>query len=271
MPAWYWFWNKAEAAGVYNGHRAVETVFSDWDLAAVRPQTARVYGGPSVERLTLTPEWGWTTTATSAHPVAVEGLPHRVLYGQSGYLQGAWKGEMGRVLCLTADFIDDGAFRIAVTGVSSAGPNELTVSLDGREIWRGAVKARTVLPVAVGRGPHMIELRNTGSDWLRIGSVTVVRPAAQAVEAVAVTDGRRAVAYVASKGFLAGLQEAAEPAAGLTLRMEGWRGLSGTPPVRLVDPADGADLGTAKGVLRDAAALSISLPSFTHDLVVVVD
>jgi hypothetical protein len=79
------------------------------------------------------------------------------------------------------------------------------------------------------------------------------------------------VAYVASKGFLAGLQEAAEPAAGLTLRLEGWRGIAATPQVRLVSPADGSNLGTAKGVIRDASTLSISLPTFTHDIVVVVD
>jgi hypothetical protein len=271
MPAWYWFWNKAESAGVYDVHRAVETVFADWDLTAVRPMTAHVFGGPPAERLTLTPEWGWATTATNAHPVAVEGLPHRVLYGQSGFLQGAWKSEMGRVLCLKADFMDDGAFRIAVTGTSSAGANELTVRLDGREIWRGMVKAMTVLPVAVGRGPHTIELRNTGQDWLRIGSVTIVRPTEQAAEAAAVTDGRRAVAYVASRRFLAGRQEAAGPGAGLTLRLEGWQGIAATPPVRLVNPGDGADLGTAKGVMREASTLSISLPTFTHDIVVVVD
>jgi hypothetical protein len=271
MPAWYWFWNKAESAGVYDVHRAVETVFADWDLKAVRPMTAHVFGGPPAERLTLTPEWGWATTATNAHPVAVEGLPHRVLYGQSGFLQGAWKAEMGRVLCLKADFMDDGAFRISVTGASSAGANELTVSLDGREIWRGAVKAGMVLPVAVGRGSHTIELRNTGLDWLRIGSVTVVRPTEQTAEVVAVTDGRRAVAYVASRRFLAGRQDATRPGTGLTLRLEGWQGIEATQPVRLVDPADGADLGTAKGVVRDASALSILLPSFTHDIVVVVD
>jgi hypothetical protein len=39
----------------------------------------------------------------------------------------------------------------------------------------------------------------------------------------------------------------------------------------LVNPADGADLGTAKGVMREASTLSISLPTFTHDIVVVVD
>jgi hypothetical protein len=272
MPAWYWFWNKAESAGVYDVNRAVETVFADWDLTAVRPQGARVSGGATIERLTLTPEWGWAaTTATNAHPVALDGLPQRALYGQSGYLQGAWNAEMGRELCLKADFVDDGAFRIAVTQASSAGANELTVSLDGREIWRGAVRAGKLLPVAVGRGPHTLDLRNTGPDWLRIGSITVVRPAAQAAEAVAVTDGRRAVAYVASRRFLAGLHEAAGPGAGLTLRLEGWRGIAATPRVRLVDPANGADLGTAKGVLRQGSVLSISLPPFTQDLVVVVD
>jgi hypothetical protein len=128
-----------------------------------------------------------------------------------------------------------------------------------------------VLPVAVGRGSHTIELRNTGLDWLRIGSVTVVRPTEQTAEVVAVTDGRRAVAYVASRRFLAGRQDATRPGTGLTLRLEGWQGIEATQPVRLVDPADGADLGTAKGVVRDASALSILLPSFTHDIVVVVD
>jgi len=271
MPAWYWFWNKAEAAGVYDVHRAIETVFSGWDLASVRSQTARVFGGRPVERLTLTPEREWAATVTNVHTVAFEGLPHRVLFGQSGFLQGAWQAEMGRVLCLKAEFMDDGAFEIAVTGASSAGDNELTVILDGREIWRGAVTKRMLLPVAVRRGSHTLDLRNTGLDWLRIGSVTLVRPAAQAAEAVAVTDGRRAVAYVASKGFLVGRQETAEPCAGLTLRLEGWQGTEDIPRVRFADPADGADCGTAKGILREATALSISLPSFTHDIVVVVD
>ncbi len=271
LPAWYWFWQKAEAVGVFDVNRAVDRVFAAWDLSAIRPLAAQAVGVPPVERFTVTPEWGWAATTTQAHHAAFDGTTNQVLHGQSGFLQGAWKAEMGRRLILSADFLPDGVFEIPVTAISSAGANELTICVDGREIWRKAVTAGMGLQVRVGRGRHVLELSNTGLDWLRIGSVAVIQPAAQGAEAVAITDGRRVAVYIAGKQFLIGQDVAAEAFEGLTLRLDGWPGISGPSQVRFVDSADGADCGAVAVDGRDTGSLTLSLPPFTNDLVVIVD
>ena len=105
----------------------------------------------------------------------------------------------------------------------------------------------------------------------RIGSVAVIQPAAQGAEAVAITDGRRVAVYIAGKQFLIGQDVAAEAFEGLTLRLDGWPGISGPSQVRFVDSADGADCGAVAVDGRDTGSLTLSLPPFTNDLVVIVD
>jgi len=272
VPAWYWFWKKAEAAGAWEVNRAVAAVFAEWDWAAARPVDAEAAGGPPVARYTVTPEWGWAVTLTNRHRVAYDGATHRVLRGQSSYLQGAWQASMGRALILEADFLQGGAFEALLAGVSPSGKNELAVRVDGVEVWRRQVRNGLRLLTQVGGGRHTIELRNTGEDWLRVGEIAVARPAEAAAEAVAAEDGRRVVAYVADKRFLAGCGEGIGVLEGVALRLEGLTDARTRFRARFIHPADGAGLGAIEGLERgEDGALTVPLPPFTDDLAVLID
>lgn len=271
LPAWYWFWHKAEAAGVFTVNRALNDTFADWCLDAERPLVAEVIGGPALAPLTVTPALGWGTTLTNSHNVVYAGEPHITLPGQSSYLQGAWNGAKGRDLNLSAEFAEQGAFEIAVASVSTVGANELVIEVDGEAVWRKPVAAGTRLQVHVGQGRHTLRLLNAGSDWLRLGPLLILRCADALAEGVALGDGRRAVVYVADKRFLAG-NEVAETLTGVSLRLA--RPLSlvvAIPEVRFVDPANGAVVGYGNVACDEFGFMQVTLPPFARDLVVVVE
>ncbi len=271
FPAWYWFWNKAEAAGAFEVNRAVSAVFADWDPAAVVPMDARAVGGQMPEAFAVTPVWGWMATATNSHRVVFDGATNRLLHGQSEYLHGDWKAGLGRSLRLEGDFAADGAFEVVVAGASAAGGNELVIGVDGAEVWRRPVAAGARLLVRVGEGRHALELYNAGRDWLRIGRLVLHRPEAPPAEAVAVTDSWRTVAYVADKRFIAGCGDEAGALAGVALRLRapavGFERLR----VLFVSPADGAAIGSTEVAVDETGDLLIPLPPFAQDLVVVVE
>ncbi len=270
IPAWYWFWNKAEAAGAFDANRALSEAFSPWLLEAEHPLAAEAVGGPPVARLTATPALGWEPTVTNRHGVAYDGATNIVLHGQSAYLRGDWNGAKGRELSLSAVFADEGAFEVAVDGVSAMGANELVIEIDGEEVWRRPTAAGIRLLVSVGEGAHTLRLVNAGSDWIRLGPVAIVRCADSPAEAVAVSDGWRAVAYVADKRFLAG-SGGAGTLDGVTLWMTRPPLLTGMPSVRFIDPADGSGAGDGVATADESGCIRIALPPFVQDLAVVLE
>lgn len=273
LPAWYWFWNKAEAAGVLDVNRAVCAIFDGWDGRAEYPVATVTEGGPPLPALIVTPELEWSTTLTNSHKIVFDGATNLVLQGQSAFLQGSWKAAKGRTLRLVANFNAGGVFDVVVSGASAMGANELVINVNGAEVWRkqSPSQKQQRLLVQVGEGRHVLELRNDGEDWLRIGSITLRQVAASLTEAPAITDGRRAVAYVTDKRFLRGGSVPEVLLTGVTLRLTAPPFLTDLPMVRFIDPADGHVVCQAEGNVGENALMEIALPPFVRDLVVVVE
>lgn len=166
------------------------------------------------------------------------------------------------------------------------GDVEPVVLIDGKEVWRQALKAptgeadrprklETEFQVMIPDGRHRVELANEHAVWLYVDSLRVqgLRPSEFAdgwrfhPESIALRRGDTAVLYTVSPHivFPAGAQRYRPPVQrGERVTLQDWT--DGPYEIEWYSPETGALLQTTR-VRAERSQLELALPDFEEDLV----
>jgi hypothetical protein len=295
-----WWWQDLDADDVYPLFATMTGLLrrAGWYEGAWTPVDFAGPGTPPAELAGAIPDGGqfnaqlplngaWRLDLPDEFAVAGPLAAQRAAEFLSAYLQGRAHAEHQRPIRLTAWFGDKAKLVLHVNAV--AADAELVVRVDGAETFRTAIADRDGLalpnkeidrdfPVEIAPGRHLIEVANTGRDWIYLDFIRLeqVRPAAFAggwnygPEAVGLRNGAKAVLYVCSPWvvFPAGAHRYNPPLqTGAKVTLTDWP--AGRFQVQWFDPKAGAAAGTAEGVAADGA-LTLVLPGFRDDLAGIV-
>jgi hypothetical protein len=222
-------------------------------------------------------------------PVALTGqlAAERAAESLSGYVGPANPQYDRRSIVLDGWWAGDARlfFRVG----RALGDVEPVVLIDGKEVWREALKAPaseadrprkldTEFQVMIPAGRHRIELANEHAVWLYIDSLRVqgLRPSEFAggwrfhPESIALRRGNSAVLYTVSPHivFPAGAQRYRPPAQrGERVTLHDWT--DGHYEIEWHSPETGARGETTRAVARNSQ-LELTLPDFEEDLVALI-
>lgn len=295
-----WWWQDIDADDAYPLFAVMTGLLrrAGWDEGAWPPVDFAGPGTPPTELADAIPDGeqfdaqlalngAWRLNLPDEFAMANPLAAQRSAEFLSAYLQGSAHAERQRPIRLTAWFGEKAKLMLHVNAV--AADAELVVRVDGAEVLRTKIADRDGLalpnkeidqdfPVEIAPGRHLVEIANTGLDWISLDSIRLeqVRSAEFAggwqygPEAVGLRSGNKAVLYVCSPWvvFPAGAHRYNPPLqTGAKVTLTGWP--AGRFQVRWYDPTTGAVVGTAEGVTVDGA-VTLALPDFRDDLAGIV-
>lgn len=263
VPAWYWYWDIAEAQGRFASYRAHDRFWRGLDVQGWRPVAVAVPDAPRCGDIRLVPRLAWEPSRAAAFEV--DRFGECVGMGDlSSFLHGSWQREMGQGAEFRATFDTGSRFMVTVGAVSGAGTNVLSISVDGRPVVAKRLQGSGVLGVTLGTGMHAIRVANTGQDWIQISHYELSGVAANAVRAAGLRSRDQMVVYLNdTRG------NAATALTGLTLDVADV--VSGVYDLIFIDPATGTSFGRANGRQATGGHLRAPLPSFRGDLAILIE
>jgi hypothetical protein len=253
--AQYWTWDTVERRGLYPHFRSAAD-FVKASAVATWPQAqplTPVVDTPQRAALRFGPGGGWESRQTE-FDVSPDGNVAGV--GAMGaFLHGDFHRELFPRAVLRVNYPAPGTLTVALAQIARAGAR-VVVSVDGKlaseQSFPAAdadqrVDARLVAPVPAGE--HVIEVRNTGSDWAVLREF-VLDPYVPALAAIGKATAERAALWLENRG--------AEPVRG-TLALPGLA--AGRWQVAWWDTWRGARLGEASTIAVTAGQpLSLVTP-----------
>jgi hypothetical protein len=226
---------------------------------------------------------------SSVKPVALTGqlAAERAAESLSGYIGPANAEYARRSIVLDGWWAGDA--RLFFRAGRALGDVEPVVRVDGKEVWRQALKAPdgerdrprkldTELQVMIPEGRHRVELANEHAEWLYLDSLRVqgLRPSEFAggwkfqTESIALRQRDSAILYAVSPHivFPAGAQRYRPPVQrGERVTLHEWT--DGHYNIEWYSPETGTLLQTSS-VRAEASRLDLILPDFEEDLVALI-
>lgn len=262
IPAWYWYWNIAEAKGRFASYQAYTRFWCHWDVRKWRPVTATVPDAPRCGELRLVPGLAWEPSRTSLLEVDRFG-ECAGLGNLSTFLHGSWQREMGQSAGFRAAFNADGRFMLTVAAVSAVGTNILSISVDDQPMIAKRLQGVGVLGVTVGAGRHTVRVTNTGQDWIQVRHYELAGLASSTVKAVGLRSRDQMLIYLYDTH-----DDAVGLLTGLTLDLADTA--SGVYDFFFINPATGRSFGRTNA--KPAAGhLRAALPPFRGDLAIQIE
>lgn len=195
--AQFWYWDVVQRQNLDDEFKFASSILSSLQPGPkVRTQKVQVEGAIGSD-LVLRPGLSWAASTKREFEFPADAGPSAA--GQmSSFLQGTGHADMGS--SFTFRFISpaSGKLELQVDTIAKAGI-ALQVIVDGRvatELKYGAgdkdIQYGTILAANYGPGAHVIEVKNTGPDWVSISSYRF-SGIGQSVEATAAIDGKKFV------------------------------------------------------------------------------
>ncbi len=296
-----WWWEDLDAEGVYGLHRALRSILnqSHWgrcswtpiSLPASPPRPATVgdpLPGTSTFTALLTPSFGWGTMSVGQLAVTDTDAAASAATALNAFVHGSVHSELRTPFKLSAWF-DTGARVVAhVNSVSSGarlaiyvdGVSVLSTNLpdkDGKfDAQANEYNVDIAAPIAAGK--HLVELRNTGGDWLFLDWVKLekVRPSSYAgsweppLATVGMRGSGESLLYVVSPW----IQWPANATSSVPRMVEGRSvNLNQWPAGRYAATWYRTTNGVPVGITEatsTAGGLSLPVPAFNEDLAAIV-
>jgi hypothetical protein len=262
VPAWYWYWDIAEAQNRFASYRAYDCFWRQWDVRGWRPLTVTVPDAPRCDAIRLVPGLAWEPSRAATFEV--DRFGECVGMGNlSSFLQGSWQREMGQNAAFTAAFNADGRFLVSVGAVAGDGTNVLSICVDDQPMVAKRLQGAGVLGVTLGAGRHTVRVTNTGQDWIQVSHYELTGLAASAIKATGLRSGDQMIVYLCdTRGT------AADQLTGLTLVLDD--AAPGVYDLFFIDPGTGRSFGRASS-RQTAGRLRAPLPPFRGDLAVQIE
>ena len=184
-PAQYWYWDEAYKYHLYDEYTRESRILERSGFAEnpdAEPAIVQVEGGVASD-LTVTPGIGWGTTTKFVFNLPLDGargsLPELSSYIQSTGSHN--RSLMREPIRLRFVATTEGVARIVIGEVSKAG-GTLQITLNGKPVvtqeWPAesadhAADQEFLVPFSIGFNELVID--NSGTDWLKLKSVTIPR------------------------------------------------------------------------------------------------
>ncbi len=269
--AMLWWWDRyIHALDLYGEFAPLAAYWAGEDPAAhgLARAAASIRGGPQQSQLDLRPGIGdfWTPPTQTAFTVGADGsVPG--FEGMTVWLHGSAQPTLRSDPSFTLTLVRSGSLRLSVREVSPYGA-ALSVDVDGVTAFSttyGGGQANFMVDVPLPAGTHLVRVRNTGNDWIKLDGYILDGVQIPALAVLGQSSPTRGFIWVHDKGSdyhlvdHGSISGASVSVAGLQdrkYRIEFWRtrqpgGLIGT-----------AQASTTGGVLE------MPLPEFTEDVAV---
>jgi len=269
--AMLWWWDRyIHALDLYGEFAPLAAYWAGEDpaLHGLARAAASVRGGPQHEQLHLRPGIGdfWTPPARTAFTVGADGsVPG--FEGMTVWLHGNGQPTLRSDPSFTMTLARAGSLRLAVQEVSPYAA-ALAIDVDGVSTFSasyGGGQTNFVVDVPLPAGSHVVRVRNTGNDWIKVDHYTFDGVQLPAVAALGQTSASRGYLWVRDKdsdyhltdhGPISGTTVSISGLQDRDYRIEFWR-----------TRQPGGPIGTAQA-RASAGVLEIALPEFTKDVAV---
>jgi len=295
-----WWWQEIDADDVYPLFATLTGFLrrGGWYDGSWTPVAFAEDGPPPAEAGGVDPDGGKFTASLALNASWSAELPDtcavvsplaaaRAAESLTSFLQGRAHAERQRPIRLSAWL--GGKAKLVLNVKSVASEAELVVRVDGAEVLREKIADRDGqaqvnneinrdYAVDLPAGRHLVEVANTGRDWMFLDSLRLesVRPSAFAggwdfqPGAVGLRRGDRALLYVCSPAvvFPAGAHRYNPPLLEhATVTLRDWP--AGRFRVQWTDPVTGEATGMTEGT-STGGVLALPLPAFRDDLAGIV-
>jgi hypothetical protein len=168
-----WWWDSyVNPQNLYPHFAGVSAVAAEIPLQAANFQPVSAFASGAPADLSLTPSLGWGGLADTEISITASGTisPAGAKLGQ--YLYGSqWNTQYRRPPIFTVKYPSNGQFSVK-TGTSTGQSPKIAIWIDGVQVLNQNAVANQTYTVNVPAGDHMIQVDNTGTDWVSIASYT---------------------------------------------------------------------------------------------------